>query len=79
MNRQDVLERLQEVFRDVLGKPELKIKDEMTAANIEGWDSLAHISLLEAIQQEFGCRFSLEERLKLLSVKSLIDAIIFKQ
>lgn len=76
MNEQEVMKRLQDIFRDVLGKPDLIVLPEMDSSNLEGWDSLAHISLLEAVQQEFSCRFGLEERMSLFTVESIIKAIM---
>lgn len=75
MNEQEILHRLQPIFQDVLQQPDLSIQLETDADSLEGWDSLAHISLLESIQQEFGCHFGLEERLNLLSVRAIVQAI----
>ncbi|MBX6389006.1 MAG: acyl carrier protein [Frankia sp.] len=47
-------ERLLRVFRDVFGDDGLVVTDQTTAADVPGWDSLAHINLMYAIENEFG-------------------------
>ena len=79
MDEAVIMQRLQRIFKDVFEKPDLEITPELDAASLEEWDSLEHISLLEAIQEEFGCRFSLEERLRLFSVAAIVKAIQDKQ
>ncbi|HQR13563.1 MAG TPA: acyl carrier protein [Nitrospira sp.] len=49
--------RLEEVFRQVFDNDALALRDEMKAADIEGWDSVAHINLMFGIEQAFGIRF----------------------
>lgn len=52
-----VHERLEEVFRMVLNDDEIVLTDSTTAADVPGWDSLAHINLMFSIEQEFGVQF----------------------
>lgn len=49
--------RLEEVFRQVFDNDTLTLRDQMVAADIEGWDSVAHINLMFGIEQAFGIRF----------------------
>ena len=51
-------DRLVEIFRQVFDDDDLILTDEMTANDIKGWDSLAHINLMFSIEQAFGLRFS---------------------
>jgi acyl carrier protein len=52
---------MQKVFRTVFGDSELELRDEMTATDVDGWDSLAHLNLMIAIEREFGIRFATAE------------------
>ena len=61
----DGLERLTEVFRDVFDDDAIRISEGTEIKGIAGWDSLIHISLLTAVQDEFGIRFSMEEMEKI--------------
>ena len=63
---QDVLtadqeEALTEIFRDILGVPDLILRDEMTAADVSTWDSFNHINIVLAVEENFGLRFSKKE------------------
>jgi acyl carrier protein len=69
----DVLSRLQPIFHDVLDDPKLVITRDSSALNVEGWDSLAHINLITAIEQEFHIRFALGELNDLKNVGEMID------
>lgn len=61
MSREEVFKRINEVFRYEFDDKSLEIKEETTAADVEGWDSLKHISLIEAIEDEFDIRFTMLE------------------
>jgi len=45
------------VFREIFEDASLEVKDEYNAKDIPGWDSLAHVNLTIAIEEEFGIRF----------------------
>ena len=68
----DILERLQPIFRDILDNSSIVITPESSARTIEEWDSLAHISIVSAIEQEFRIRFALGELEKLNNVGEMI-------
>ena len=53
MSREEIYERLNEVFQDVFGDDSITVNDSTTAADVDGWDSLRHITLLAAIEDEF--------------------------
>ena len=57
----DTRTELQSVFHRVFGDDDLILKDETTAADIDGWDSLAHVNLIIAIEKQFGIRFAAAE------------------
>jgi acyl carrier protein len=69
----DILAELQPIFRDVLDDPALQITRQSSAATVANWDSLAHINLVSAIEQEFRIRFSLSELAGLKNVGDMID------
>lgn len=49
---------LLDVFRRVFHDDRLEVADATTAADVDGWDSMAHINLIIAIEKEFGVRFT---------------------
>jgi acyl carrier protein len=52
-----VAEKLQEIFRTVLADDDLVLSDDLTAAGVPAWDSLAQVSLMFTIESEFGLQF----------------------
>jgi acyl carrier protein len=69
------LPEVQEIFRDVFDSPELTITRESSAYNVEGWDSLAHIDLVTAIETRYKIRFALGGLEELKNVGDLLDII----
>lgn len=57
----DILDGFQTVFRDVFDDPDLVIAEQMTAEDVDGWDSLTHINLIIAIERAFGIKFATAE------------------
>ena len=53
MNRTELKERLNEVFRDVFDDSRIIVNENTTSDDIEDWDSLEHINLIGAVEQEF--------------------------
>lgn len=56
-----VQEKLQDIFRDIFDDEEIMLFDEMTADDVEDWDSLTHITLINEIEKQFKIRFTTEE------------------
>ncbi|MEE8452063.1 MAG: acyl carrier protein [Thermoguttaceae bacterium] len=58
---ENLTDQMQDVFRDVFDDEELTLADEMTAQDIDGWDSLMHINLIIAVERRFGVKFATAE------------------
>ena len=71
----NTLERLQEVIRDVFDDEDIVIGEETTADDIEGWDSLIHVVLVVAVQDEFGVKFSIAETSALKNIGDFVKLI----
>jgi acyl carrier protein len=69
------LDTLQTIFRDQFLDDGLRISEQTTPADIEEWDSLAHINLLAAVEAAFGVRFSADDMAEVDSVASILTAI----
>jgi acyl carrier protein len=48
----------EQIFRDVFGDSQLVLRDDMRAEDVPGWDSLAHLNLVIAMEKRLGIRFS---------------------
>lgn len=73
-----ILEKLTGVFSDVFDDDSLVLHRGLTAADVEGWDSLTHIRLMLSVERVFPVRLSAPEIGKLQSVGDLMDLIARK-
>jgi acyl carrier protein len=78
MTREEVFEKLNEVFRDVFEDDDITVDDSTTADDIDGWDSLEHINLMNAIEQEFDIKFTMGQIVSMKNVGEMVDIIISK-
>lgn len=75
----DVAQRLTEVFRSTFGDETLVIEPAMTADDVAAWDSVSHITLIYAVEDEFGVKFSSKDIERLSCVGDLIATIERRQ
>lgn len=74
-----MIEQLLPIFRNVFDDDHLVINSSTTAQDIDGWDSLTHISLIVAIEKSFNLRFSTAEISDFESVGQMAELILRKQ
>ncbi|MCC6525621.1 MAG: acyl carrier protein [Polyangiaceae bacterium] len=65
-----ISERLRRVILHELNVPDIELRDDMLATEVPGWDSLTHVSVLAAVEKEFGIRFA---GLEIMRLKNLGD------
>jgi acyl carrier protein len=78
MTREEVFEKINEVFRDVFEDDDITVTDETTADDIDDWDSLEHINLVNAIEQEFDIKFTMGQIVGMKNVGEMVDIILDK-
>ena len=69
------MDRLTDVFRDVFDDETLVISEETAAKDIEDWDSLTHITLIQAIEDEFNVKFAMKEVVNLENVGGIVAIV----
>ena len=79
MSREEVFERLDQVYQDVFDDESLHVGDGTTAADGGGWDSLEHIDLMASVEKAFGIRFSMGEITRMKNVGEMADLILKKR
>lgn len=75
MSRAEIFEKLTEIFRDVFDDGSITLSDSTTASDVEDWDSLTHITLLSAVEEEFDVKFGMKAVQNLKNVGELADLI----
>lgn len=78
MTKDDVLNELSAIFRDVLDIDDLALTTEISSRDVEEWDSLAHIRLIVATEQHYSIKFKLTEIAELKNVGEFADLILAK-
>lgn len=71
----NIYDKLQGVFCDVFDVDSIQLKPDLTAADVDEWDSLSHIRLMVAIEEEFGISFTSNEISSFKNVGELVAAI----
>ena len=78
MNNAEIIADLQPVLTDILDIPDLRVSRETKASDVDGWDSLAHINLLMAVEKRYKIKFALGELQDLRNVGDMADLILEK-
>ena len=74
MNRQEIFEKLNEIFSDVFDE-EITVTADTTSSDIEDWDSLTHITLISEVEDAFDIKFSMKDVLGMKNVGEMADII----
>lgn len=75
MQHADIIDGLTEIFHDLFADDGIVLRPEMTAADVDGWDSMKHISLIVAIEDRFGIKMQTSEIERLANVGDLIRIV----
>ena len=73
MTHREIMARLGEIFRDVFDDDGIVLSD--SSADIDGWDSIMHITLIGEVESAFSVHFSMKQVLSMQNVGELADAI----
>jgi acyl carrier protein len=75
MGQEKIYDRLTRVFRNVFDDDSLVPTATMTAADVQDWDSVNHITLIVAVEEEFGVKFKTAEIEKMKNVGQMVDVL----
>jgi len=75
MDEPQIYARLTQIFEDVFDEDSIQVTPELSAKDVDGWDSLAHIRLILTIERAFKVKFSTSEIGKLQNVGELVALI----
>ena len=75
MTHEAILEKLNEIFQDIFDDDSLVITETTTANDVEDWDSIEHINLIDAVEKEFGMKFKMQEVSGMKNVGEMVHII----
>ncbi|HQY10559.1 MAG: acyl carrier protein [Ferruginibacter sp.] len=78
MEKEEIVNRLTPVFRKVFSDNSLVITDELSALDVENWDSLSHMLLISEVENEFSIKFKLKDLNKMANVGDMVAIISSK-
>ena len=76
MTREEVLEKVNAVIQDVFDDDSICVSDETVASDVDGWDSLMHITSIGTIEDEFDIKFAMKDVVGMKNVGQMIDLIM---
>jgi len=71
----DVRSTVYDIVAKAFAVPVEAIRDDMTPADIDSWDSLAQLSLVLELEQTFGVAFEPEDAFRIITIESIIDIV----
>ena len=75
MERNEIVEKIRTILVTVLKHENFEMVDSLSAAQVNGWDSLTHMIIITDIENAFGIQFKLKELNKLNNMGNLIELI----
>lgn len=75
MERTEILKRINEIFCDVFDEDDIVIDEKTNSGDIEDWDSLTNITLINLIETTFSIRFTVDEITEMKNVGEMMDII----
>lgn len=75
MNTKEIYERLESVFQEVFDDEDIQLTSSTTADDIDDWDSIEHITLISAVEDEFKMRFTMGEVSGMKNVGEMAEII----
>jgi acyl carrier protein len=79
METAEIYQEFTKIFHDVFNDDTIVVRPELTANDVDGWDSLSHIRLVLTVERAFGVKFSASEVARLKNVAGLVDLVRSKQ
>lgn len=76
MNREQLVEEIQAIAREIFAKPDLVITDVTSAPDVDTWTSLSFMQFLTAIEDKYGFKFKMMELLQLRNMGAVVDATL---
>lgn len=79
MDQAAIYVELTEIFHDLFDDDFIVVTPDLSAKDVDGWDSLTHIRLIITIEKAFKVKFSTSEIAKLEKVRDLVSLIASKK
>lgn len=75
MTKNEVMIKIKEILNDLFDD-EFDVTENTVADDVDGWDSLAHLQVISAMESEFNIHFTLGEINNFANVGEMADSIV---
>lgn len=75
MTREEIISNLTVIFHEVFNDNSIILRDDMTASDVDSWDSLTHMLMITKVEEDLNIKFKLRELNKLKQVGDLVAVI----
>jgi len=75
MTKEEITNKLAVIFHEVFNDNSIVLRDDMTASDVDSWDSLTHMLMITKVEEELNIKFKLRELNKLKQVGDLVAVI----
>lgn len=76
MDRIEAFERISDICKDVFENENLVVTEALTSTDVEGWDSLTNLSMINEVEETFDVAFTLDELTEIKSLGELLDVLM---
>lgn len=76
MTREEILKNVNEVICDVFDDDTIIVNENTKASDIDGWDSLMHITLIGAVEDEFDIQFPMKDVIEICNIGQMVDLVM---
>ena len=75
MQEQEILKEIEGLVSSVLKRDNVTLSPATVAADVDGWDSLTHMMIIDSIEKKFGVKFKLKEVMKFNNLGDIITCV----
>ncbi|MBQ0733113.1 acyl carrier protein [Aquimarina celericrescens] len=75
MSREEILSKVKEAFITVLEHDNFELRDETTADDVDGWESVTHMMIITEVEKSFGIKFKLMDLMNMNDIGDLLNTI----
>ena len=77
-SEREVLARVEAIVQEVLSDRSIGLSPSTTASEVDGWDSISHLSIIWAVEGAFAVKFTIREIARLSNVGDLVSLVLAK-
>ncbi len=75
MNKEDILTTIKESFVKVLEHDNFELSETTTAKDVDGWESVTHLLIMNDIEESFNIKFKLMDLMSMENIGDLINTV----